>query len=727
MFEFNGWQFSAAISSVFACSIIFCLSVYLSVRTWSKNGKKKKVATLELVRTLSVLFLLITLLNPEKIEEIKKNQKPDIICLLDESKSMDTKDTIDSNGTLTSRFEWAKNILNLEWLQNLEANASVSIKPFSSNIGKDGTDLGSAIKEALQDYSEIKAILLLSDGDSNTGPPALATAGKLRGLKTPVYSVQVGSKKALPDISLEDANAPVFVLKEEKINIPVRVKNYFENLKQLNIELFANEKLVLTKSLSVLASSEYTGNLAWLPPSDGNYTLKVKIPLIEGETNSKNNEKSFQTRVENKVIKALLIDSLPRWEYRFLRNALNRDPGVDLKCLLFHPELNESSGKNYLSEFPKDFNNLAGFDVIFLGDVGIGSGELKKEDCEKLKKLIEQQASGMVFLPGRRGRQLSLSNSSLQDLMPVILDPDKPIGLGTLNPSNLELTNRGRDHWLTNLRGAGETDREFWERLPGFHWSAVVKKSRPGSEVLAVHSNFKNNWGNMPILVIRYTGAGKTLFMGSDSAWRWRRGVEDKYHYRFWSQVVRWMAHGRYLAEKEGIRLITDPERPKVGEKIFLRCIALDKAGFPLENGVVTANVSHSSGLQEKITFSPTETGPGVYLAEMQAQNEGALKINIETTPYKRKLSVDLKILKDEKEKMGKPITGRQLYNLAELTGGKTSGIQNWKEVINELTALPNPEPVFRIHRLRTNSTWGLLIFSMLAIYWTGRKLLGMI
>ena len=150
------------------------------------------MATLELVRTLSVLFLLITLLNPEKIEEIKKNQKPDIICLLDESKSMDTKDTIDSNGTLTSRFEWAKNILNLEWLQNLEANASVSIKPFSSNIGKDGTDLGSAIKEALQDYSEIKAILLLSDGDSNS-KITLATPEayeiNLVGVSSTVYAV----------------------------------------------------------------------------------------------------------------------------------------------------------------------------------------------------------------------------------------------------------------------------------------------------------------------------------------------------------------------------------------------------------------------------------------------------------------------------------------------------------------------------------------------------------
>ncbi|MBT3666849.1 MAG: hypothetical protein HN548_05155 [Opitutae bacterium] len=727
MFEFNGWQFSAAISSVFGCSIIFGLSIFLSIRTWSKNGKKKNVAVLELLRTLSVLFLIITLLNPEKIEEIKKIQKPEIICLLDESRSMDTNDTIDVNGTLKSRLEWAKNILQLDWLQKLEANASVSIKPFSSNIGKGGTDLGSAIKEVIQDHSEIKAILLFSDGDSNTGPSALSTAGKLRGLKTPVYSVQVGSRKALPDLSLEDANAPVFVLKEEKINIPFRVKNYFENLRQVNIELLANEKLVLAKPLSLPASAEYTGNLTWLPPSDGNYTLKVKIPLIEDETILHNNEKTFQTRVESKVIKALLIDSLPRWEYRFLRNALNRDPGVDLKCLLFHPELKESSGKNYLSDFPQDFNNLAGFDVIFLGDVGIGSGELKEEDCDKLKKLIVQQASGMIFLPGRRGRQLSLSNSSLTDIMPVILDPNKPIGLGTLNPSNLELTNRGRDHWLTNLRGTGETDREFWERLPGFHWSAVVKKSRPGSEVLAVHSNFKNNWGSMPMLVIRYTGAGKTLYMGSDSAWRWRRGVEDKYHYRFWSQVVRWMAHGRYLAEKEGVRLITDPERPKVGEKIFLRCIALDKAGFPLENGIVTANIFHSDGLQEKITFSPTETGHGVYLAQMQAQNSGALKINIETAPFKRKLSVNVMISKDEKEKMGKPINGRQLQNLSELTGGKTSGIQNWKEVINELTALPNPEPVFRIHRLRSNSAWGLFLFSMLAIYWTGRKLLGMI
>ena len=44
--------------------------------------------------------------------------------------------------------------------------------------------------------------------------------------------------------------------------------------------------------------------------------------------------KKLITRVENKIIRALIVDSFPRWEYRFLRNALNRDPGVDLSCIL---------------------------------------------------------------------------------------------------------------------------------------------------------------------------------------------------------------------------------------------------------------------------------------------------------------------------------------------------------------------------------------------------------
>lgn len=62
--------------------------------------------------------------------------------------------------------------------------------------------------------------------------------------------------------------------------------------------------------------------------------------------------------------------------------------------------------------------------------------------------------------------------------------------------------------------------------------------------------------------------------MGTDSAWRWRRGVEDKYHYRFWSQVARWMSYQRNMAAGERIRLIPTPERPRPGDTLTVTAMS---------------------------------------------------------------------------------------------------------------------------------------------------------
>ena len=95
-----------------------------------------------------------------------------------------------------------------------------------------------------------------------------------------------------------------------------------------------------------------------------------------------------------------------------------------------------------------------------------------------------------------------------------------------------------------------------------------------------MHSALRNQWGRMPLLVTRTAGNGKVLFLGTDSAWRWRRGVEDKFHYRFWGQVVRWMAHQRHLSGKEGIRLSYSPETPEAGDTVFLQSTVLDAVSY---------------------------------------------------------------------------------------------------------------------------------------------------
>ena len=139
-----------------------------------------------------------------------------------------------------------------------------------------------------------------------------------------------------------------------------------------------------------------------------------------------------------------------------------------MSCILFNPDMSPSIGENYIKEFPLDEASLAPFDVIFLGDVGFSEGELNQKQCKLLTDLIKYQASGIVFMPGRRGRQQSLSETSLSEVLPVIYDTDNPSGLGTQNPASYILTQRGREHWLTKLRGTGEKTEIFGRNYPAF-------------------------------------------------------------------------------------------------------------------------------------------------------------------------------------------------------------------------------------------------------------------
>ena len=513
---------------------LHCYSIFIfGYSDLGENEKNRKIAIWEGFRFLIILLIVVTLFNPERVEQLERSQKSQIVCLQDISSSMETKDIIlDESGPI-QRIEWTQQFLQKDWIENLEKNATILVNNFSSSSGKKSTDISTAIRDTIDQTKSLKAILLLTDGDSNTGPPVLSVAGRSRALSIPIYSVITGSDSSLPDLSLDEVFAPSFVLQEERITVNWQASNRFKTSKSTTIALFANGKKVVEKPVNFIGDESISGNLSWLPENEGEIEFDIILSQVNGETYKNNNKKRINTRVESKTIRALIVDSFPRWEYRFLRNALDRDPGVELSCILFHPGMTPSIGQNYIQKFPSDEANLAPFDVIFLGDVGLDKNELNQKQCDLLANLIQYQAAGIIFMPGRRGRQQTLSKTSLNEVLPVIYDPEKPRGIGTQNPASYILTQRGLEHWLTKLRGTGETNRDFWQRLPGFHWSATVSKTRPGSEVLAVHSNYNTDWGKMPILVIRQVGAGKSLYLGSDSAWRWRRGVEDKYHYRF--------------------------------------------------------------------------------------------------------------------------------------------------------------------------------------------------
>ncbi len=721
---------AAPLSVIILAALAWLAAGWLCYANWRRAPHRRTAGRLEALRFVLITLLAATLLRPEYVQTLERTTAAEIAILTDASDSMKTRDASLTNG-IVSRQEWMARQLARRFWQPLQSRAKVSVEPFAApaiNPGAiNGTDLNLALENTLQRYRNLKAVVLLTDGDWNAGQSPVGAATRYREQNVPIFAVPVGRETPLPELSLENVSAPAYGLLGEEIAVAFKVVSHLPRQVKTTVTISDNFGESAKKDITIPAQGAVEDAILWSPREAGSVSATVKLPVEPDEAMTENHERRFQMAVRVEKLKVLVVDSQPRWEYRYLRNALARDPGVDLRCLLWHPDLGPGGGLDYIGAFPGSKEALAPYDVIFLGDVGIGQGELTEQDAELLKGLVEQQGSGLVFVPGRRGRENTLLNSPLKDLFPVELDTSKPGGIGLENESQLMLTSAGKGHWLTRFDADEDRNDELWKQLPGFYWSAAVEKSRPGSEVLAVHASLRNQWGRMPLLATRPAGNGKVLFLGTDSAWRWRRGVEDKFHYRFWGQVVRWMAHQRHLSEKEGMRLSYSPETPQAGDTVFLQCTVLDQSGFPVDKGPVTGKVTSPAGRTERLDFTQIEGGWGLFKSSFTVQEPGAYKLETSSEPYARHLTTELMVSRPVLEKQGQPINAQILFEISALTGGANFSMANLDQLAGQISLLPDPKPIEKRIRLWSHPAWGGAILFLLTIYWIGRKWAGLL
>lgn len=722
-------NFSATAPMILLTVALWLGAAWLCWENWRRSSNRRAAGRLELLRFILITLLGVTLLRPEYVKKIERTGQPEVVLLTDRSGSMETRDLSVSNN-LVSRAEWLKAQEDRQFWKPLEKTSKVSLDPFSAPSTNDaisGTDLGGAMEAALARHKNLKAVILISDGDWNLGKSPLGVATRYREEGIPVYTVSSGRETPVPDLALGGVSAPAYGLFGEQIAIPFKVTSHLPREVKTTVTLSDSNGEAARREITIPANGEVEDAVLWSPRAVGETTGTLKLPVQPDEALADNNEQSFHIAIRVEKLKVLVVDTLPRWEYRYLRNALARDPGVEMHCLLLHPDIGPGDGANYLQSFPDTKEALSPYDVIFLGDIGIGAGELTSQDAERIRGLVEQQASGLVFVPGRHGRELSLMQSALGDLMPVVLDAQHPEGNSLQNESILSLTQAGKHHLLTRFDSDENRNDELWKQLPGFFWSAAVEKSRPGSEVLAVHSGMRNTWGRVPLLVTRPAGSGKVLFLGTDSAWRWRRGVEDKFHYRFWGQVVRWMAHQRHLSEKDGVRLSYSPEAPQAGDLISLQATVFDASGFPIENGTVTARVTSPSGRVETMDFAPLEGGWGVFKSSFTASESGQYKLELAAPQHGRVMETQLLVARAQIEKVGQPINAAVLQEIAGMTHGAAYSADELDRSVEQITLLPERQPVEKRVRVWAEPLWGGLLLLLLCLYWIGRKLAGMI
>ncbi|MCH2204731.1 MAG: hypothetical protein MK132_02520 [Lentisphaerales bacterium] len=689
---------------------------------------KTSTTIVETLRLLLVIMILGTLFEPEIVKTEERKEKPQLKIVYDVSGSMKTQDVL-SETKIISRDEQVKEILDSGVHEKLSERFQVTAESFAGDQNNvSSTDISSSLMTTLDNSEKLRSVILISDGSWNEGANPLDAAIKYRSKGVPVFTLSSGRDQYLPDLVIEKVDAPTFGLVNEKILIPFSIRNYLNRDLAITVTLKNSRLVRLNKTLRIPAGQLVSDSIVWQPKFEGKYDFEISVPEYEEEINKLNNKKVFSINVRQEQLKVLVVDTLPRWEYRYLRNALMRDPGVTVHTLLMHQiDMKQGDGEGYLTAFPESREELSSYDVIFLGDIGTRQKQLKKEHYEMIRALVEKQGSGVVFMPGTSGHHLTMLDTALEDLIPVIYDEKSPYGKAFQVESKLLLTTEGRDHLLTLLSDTPSSNTALWKQLPGFYWNTAVKKAKVGSSVLAVHSSLRNEWGRIPLLVTRPYGNGNTLFLGTDNAWRWRKGVEDKYHYRFWGQVVRWMANKRHMSYSKQVRLFYNPMRITKGDKVSLQATILDKAGFPKNDGEIICSIIGPDKSEHQFQMKEEDGGWGLYKGEFEAEESGTYEVKIGSKDKMVTFETTLLVSGETVEKVGKPANFDALKDIARISNGAFHDVSKMGEVVSLIEQLPEDKPRELRLRIWNQWWWGAIIVALAGLYWVTRKKMGLV
>ena len=736
MTEFEGFRFFTTPWTLGVSLALVAITAAICLLAWRRSGYAAGQGLLELLR-LAIVGLVAVLLNqPEWIQEYRPKDKPTIAVLHDASRSMDTRDVVLTGSAARAagpqtRREAIAELLTSEFWKPLAERFQVEIAPFSPAPDAVGSDYAAPLASALERFGSLRSVVLVGDGDWNEGVTPSTSAQALRLAQVPVVAVSVGSETKLPDVELASLDCPTVGVAGKPVRVPFTIQSSLPTERMVVVDFKASNGDVLRKEVRLPAMGTATDWIYWTPRDVGDYTVTVTVPKQDGELLPDNNQRTAPIAVRQERLKVLVVESIPRWEYRYLRNALSRDPGVDVSCLLFQPGLSKRGGgnKDYIQKFPSGLDALGKFDVVFLGDVGVAPDQLTEEDCRLLKGLVEYQASGLVFLPGWRGDQASFAGTALEELCPVIIDPVRKEGFHTEGPRKLVLTEIGRKSLLTKLADSGNENVAVWESLPGVQWYAPVLRAKAGSEVLAVHEEVGNEYGRIPLLVTRTYGAGKVLYMATDGAWRWRKGVEDKYHYRFWGQVVRWMAYRRNMAKGERMSLSFTPEQPQLGQSLALDARVAQASGEPLSRGDVAARITAPSGAVETVRFAPPagEGEWGVFASTFKPREPGKHDVQLSCKETGDTLDASFFVQGSTAEGIGRAARPEVLAEIAQVTKGRLVSANEIASIIESLAKLPEPPPSVRRLQLWCHPLAAMSIVGLLGLFWMMRKRQGLV
>lgn len=594
----------------------------------------------------------------------------------------------------------------------------------------DSTRIGSALRRMLTDLQvqNVAGALILSDGGSNLGEDPLAVAEEARKARIPVSAVGIGDPTHTRDIALLSVLADDVVRVNNTVTVYASLSQRGYAGKTVAVTLLRGQEVVGRQNVR-LARDEAKQEIrfSYIATRPGRHYYTVRVTPQPDEVTAANNTRGFVQSVISKKLKVLYVESEPRYEYRYLKNAILRDTSLDFACLLLSGDARTRGGEgNFrIGGFPQTEKELFEFDILLLGDVP--RSFFSQTQLEAIRRFVEDRGASLLVIAGEQHMPHEYAGTPLESVLPVTFasNPDPVI---TEDPFLWKLTEQGRQNPVTILEDDPAANRRVWESLSGMYWAAGVQRARPGATVLAEHPTRRNANGPYPLVALQPFGAGRCYISLVDTTWVWRWRVGDRYFYRYWGQVLRSLTPRELPGNSRLVQLNLDRGSYRLGERATLSARLLDPYYHPVKVDHVAATLRGEDGQTRQITLEATPGSPGLYTAQYQAEHVGKYEARVVSPANSQARAtagfvVESLALERQKPEMDEAL----LQKVAAAGGGKyyrPDALANW------LKTLPN-NPL-QVRSEEEIELWNapllfLMFLAPLTAEWLVRKRKGML
>lgn len=642
----------------------------------TKQALRRKLV-LWALQSAMLAMLLLLLWQPAVSITALRPQQNIVAVIVDDSRSMSLRE----GGR--SRIESARDLMNSGLLSKLSNRFQVRLYRMGSSVertkdtaGLNAQESSTQIGRALQQLSAeagtlpIGAAVLLTDGADTSGGLDNETFQALARRHLPVSTVGFGETTLDHDLELDSIQLPARTLADSRLEVQVKLRQRNLGGQRTKLVVSSGGKNLAVRDIVLRDTPEQLENVEFHGGPAGVRTVEVRVDPVDGELNRDNNRRSQIVSVETGKRRVLYVEGEPRWDYKFIRRAVDDDAAIAVVSMLrttqnkiYRQGIADPS--ELANGFPNKAEDLFAYDALMLGSVEASFFNSNQQAL--IESFVDRRGGGLLFLGGRASLADGGYNiDPFSGLLPVTL----PNRRNTFQRNFVaaELTDAGRNSLLCRIEDTREKSNNHWEILPYLANYQDPGTPKPAATVLARSVSGSTR---VPLLVTENYGRGRTGVLATGGTWRWRmqQPVADKSQETFWRQLLRWSVTGT-----RGPVAATYTGSLQDDGKMQLRAEVRDRAFQLAGDAEVGAHIVKPDGSAETVALHADPSAAGLYLADWTAPVSGSYAAEITATRGQETLGRDVLPFRREDgsaENFRREQNRELLRQLADQTGGR--------------------------------------------------------